>query len=123
MDLLWPGFLVFLALVPALIAAYSFVLRRRRRYAVRYSSLSLVRQAIVPRQSWIRRHLPFGLFLIALSSLTVALSRPVSVVSVPTGQVTILLAIDVSRSMCSTDIPPTRIDAAKAAAQSFIQHQ
>jgi Ca-activated chloride channel family protein len=123
MDLLWPGFLVFLVLVPALIAAYSFVLRRRRRYAVRYSSLALVRQATVPRQSWIRRHLPFGLFLIALSSLTVALSRPVSVVSVPTGQVTILLAIDVSRSMCSTDIPPTRIEAAKQAALSFIQHQ
>ena len=122
MDLLWPGFLVLLTLVPALIGAYLFVLRRRRRYAVRYSSLSLVRQSL-PRQSWIRRHLPFALFLIALSSLTVALSRPVSVVSVPTGQVTIMLAIDVSRSMCSTDIPPTRIGAAKAAAQSFIQHQ
>jgi Ca-activated chloride channel family protein len=122
MDLLWPGFLVLLTLVPALIAAYSFVLRRRRRYAVRYSSLSLVRQAL-PRQSWIRRHLPFALFLMALSSLTVALSRPVSVVTVPTGQVTIMLAIDVSRSMCSTDIPPTRIGAAKAAAESFIQHQ
>ena len=122
MDLLWPGFLVLLTIIPALIGAYIFVLRRRRRYAVRYSSLSLVRQA-VPRQSWIRRHLPFALFLIALSSLTVALSRPVSVVTVPTGQVTIMLAIDVSRSMCSTDILPTRIDAAKAAAQSFIQHQ
>jgi len=121
MDLLWPWFLALLALVPLLIAAYIFVLRRRR-YAVRYSSLSLVRQ-VLPRQSWIRRHLPFSLFLIALSSLTVALARPVSVVSVPTGQVTIMLAIDVSRSMCSTDIPPTRLDAAKAAALSFIRHQ
>src|SRR5258708_38726426 len=121
MDLLWPWFLALLALVPLLIAAYIFVLRRRR-YAVRYSSLSLVRQ-VVRRQSWVRRHLPFGLFLIALSSLTLALARPVSVVSVPTGQVTIMLAIDVSRSMCSTDIPPSRIEAAKAAALSFIRHQ
>src|SRR5689334_5527219 len=111
MDLLWPGFLVLLGLIPLLIAAYILVLRRRRRYAVRYSSLALVRLAL-PRQSWLRRHLPFGLFLIALSSLTVALARPVSVVSVPSGQVTIILTIDVSRSMCSTDINPTRLQAA-----------
>jgi Ca-activated chloride channel homolog len=122
MDLLWPGFLVLLALVPILIGAYIFVLRRRRRYAVRYSSLSLVRQ-VLPRQSWVRRHLPFGLFLIALSSLTVALARPVSVVSVPSGQVTIMLTIDVSRSMCSTDIVPSRIQAAKNSAVSFIRNQ
>ena len=122
MALLWPWFLALLILVPLLIAAYIFVLRRRRRYAVRYSSLSLVRQAM-PRQSWLRRYLPFGLFLMALSSLTVALARPVSIISVPTGQVTIVLAIDVSRSMCSSDIPPTRLDAAKSAALSFIHHQ
>lgn len=121
MDLLWPWFLVLLLLVPLLIAAYILV-TRRRRVAVRYSSLSLVRQ-VLPRQSWVRRHLPFALFLMALSSLTVALARPVSIISVPAGQVTIMLAIDVSRSMCSTDIPPTRIDAAKAAAQSFIKQQ
>jgi len=122
MVLLWPWFLALLALVPLLVAAYIFVLRRRRRFAVRYSSLSLVRQAL-PGQSWLRRHLPFGLFLIALASLTVALARPVSVVSVPSGQVTVLLAIDVSRSMCSTDVLPTRIDAAKAAADAFIRAQ
>ena len=121
MDLLWPWFLVLLALVPLLSAAYIVVLRRRR-VAVRYSSLSLVRQAL-PRQSWLRRHLPFALFLMALASLTVALARPVSVISIPTGQVTIMLAIDVSRSMCSTDIAPTRIDAAKSAALSFIKQQ
>src|SRR5258706_3557092 len=121
MDLLWRWFLALLALVPLLIAAYIFVLRRRR-VAVRYSSLALVRQ-VMPRQSWVRRHLPFGLFLIALSSLTVALARPVSIITVPTGQVTIMLAMDVSRSMCSTDIAPTRIDAAKSAALSFIKQQ
>ncbi len=122
MDLQWPWFLILFGLIPLLIVAYILVQRRRRRFAVRDSSLALVRQ-VLPRQSWVRRHLPFGLFLIALSSLTVALARPVAVVSVPTGQVTIMLAIDVSRSMCSTDILPSRLEAAKSAAQSFIRKQ
>jgi Ca-activated chloride channel family protein len=89
---------------------------------VRYSSLALVRAAL-PHQSRLRRHLPFALFLLALTSLVIALGRPVAIVSVPTGQVTIILAMDVSRSMCATDIPPNRLEAAKAAALSFIQSQ
>jgi len=122
MDLLWPGFLLLLGLIPLLAAAYIVMLRRRRRFAVRYSSLSLVREAL-PRQSWLRRHLPVILFLIALTSLVIALTRPVTIVSVPAGQTAILLTIDVSRSMCSTDIQPSRIEAAQAAALSFIQKQ
>ena len=122
MDLLWPGFLILLGLIPLLIAAYIWMLRRRRRFAVRYSSLALVREAL-PHQSRWRRHVPFALFLLALSSLIVALSRPVTIISVPTGQVTVILTIDVSRSMCSTDIQPSRIEAAQAAALSFIQRQ
>ena len=66
MDLLWPGFLLLLLLIPLLVAAYIWVLRRRRRFVVRYSSLSLVREAL-PHQSRWRRHLPFALFLLALS--------------------------------------------------------
>ena len=122
MDMLWPGFLFLLGLIPLLIALYIWMLRRRRRFAVRYSSLSLVREAL-PDQSRLRRHLPFALFLAALASLVIALARPVTIVSVPTGQTTIILAIDVSRSMCSTDIQPSRIEAAEAAALSFIQRQ
>ena len=68
-----------------------------------------------------RRHLPFALFLLALTGLVVALGRPVAVVSVPTNQTTIILAIDVSRSMCSTDIRPNRLAVAKTAALSFIE--
>ena len=67
--------------------------------------------------------MPFALFLIALGSLVVALSRPVTVASVPTAQRTIILTIDVSRSMCSTDIEPNRLVAAQTAAQSFIARQ
>ncbi len=121
MDLLWPGFLVLLGLIPLIIAAYVWMLRRRRP-AVRYSSLSLVRDALTRQSRW-RRHLPLALFLLGLASLVVALGRPVSIVSVPTDQTTIILTIDVSRSMCSTDISPNRLQAAEAAALSFIQHQ
>ncbi len=122
MDLLWPWALLLLGLLPALVAVYLWVLRRRRRFAVRYSSLALVRQA-VPRWSRWRQHLPFALFLLAIASLVVALGRPVGIVSVPVGQATIILTLDVSRSMCSTDILPSRIQAAEAAANSFIQRQ
>ncbi len=122
MSMLWPGFLALLALIPLLIAAYVLVWRRRRRFAVRYSSLALVREAL-PRHSRLRRYLPMGLFLAALGSLVVALTRPVSIVSIPTDQTTIALVIDVSRSMCSTDVQPTRLGAAEEAALSFIQGQ
>jgi Ca-activated chloride channel family protein len=121
MTLLWPGFLLLLGLLPLIIGAYIWVLRRQR-VGLRYSSLSLVREAL-PRHSHLRRHLPFALFLVALTSLILTLSRPVSIVSVPTGQATIILALDVSRSMLQTDIEPSRLDAAQAAALSFIQQQ
>ncbi|MCB0085051.1 MAG: BatA domain-containing protein, partial [Caldilineaceae bacterium] len=66
MDLLWPWFLTLLVLVPALVALYIWILRRKRRFAVRYSSLSLVRAAQPERSRW-RRHLPFALFTAALA--------------------------------------------------------
>jgi Ca-activated chloride channel family protein len=89
---------------------------------VRYSSLSLIRAAL-PRYSRWRRYLPFALFLLAVISLVIALGRPVAIASVPAGTTTIILAIDVSRSMCSTDIPPNRMVAAQDAALSFIRRQ
>jgi len=122
MRMLWPAFLYLLGLIPLLVAIYVWILRRRRRFAVRYSSLSLVRQAL-SSTSHLRRHLPFALFLMALASLVMALTRPAAVVQVPTGRTTVILAMDVSRSMCATDIPPSRLEAAKAAAISFIQQQ
>ncbi len=122
MDLLWPVFLFLLALIPILIGVYIWMLRRRRRYVVRYSSLTLVHAAL-PKYSRLRRHLPFALFLAALSSLMLALTRPVAVMTVPTNQTTVILAIDASRSMCSTDILPNRLEAAKSAALTFINNQ
>jgi len=122
MNLLWPWFLTLLLLIPLLIAAYLWMLRRRRRFTVRFSSLSLVKAAL-PKQSQWRRHLPFALLLAAITALIVALGRPVAVVAVPTNQTAIILAIDVSRSMCATDIAPNRLQAAKDAAVQFIESQ
>lgn len=122
MSFLWPGLLLLLLLVPALVVVYVLAMRRRRPSGVRYSSLSLVREAL-PRSSFLRRHLPFGLFALALAGLAVALARPVVIAAVPTNQSTIMLTIDVSGSMCSTDIPPSRLQAAEAAAIKFIESQ
>jgi Ca-activated chloride channel family protein len=121
MTLLWPGFLLLLGFIPLIVGVYIWMLRRRR-FAVRYSSLALIRQALPNRSHW-RRHLPFALFLLALAGLVIALARPAAIVNVPTGRATIILAMDVSRSMCSTDIAPTRLEAAQAAALSFIRRQ
>lgn len=117
----WPVFYLF-ALIPILIIGYVLILRRRKPYAVRFSSLSLVRDALPKRASW-KRHLPFALFLLALSSLIMAMTRPTSTVTLPSTNSTIILAIDVSRSMCSTDIAPNRLESAKAAAMQFIKVQ
>ena len=121
MNVLWPGFLPLLLVVPLLVAAYIWSLRRRR-VALRYSSLLLVRAAL-PRHSRLRRPLPFALLLLALTSMIIALVRPVRLVSVPGGQATIMLAMDVSGSMRQNDIQPSRLQAAKAAAISFIERQ
>ena len=121
MEFLWPGFLFLLGLIPLLAGLYIWMLRRRR-FAVRYSSLELVRAALPQKSNW-RRHLPVGLFLLGLTSLVFALGRPVAILNVPTNQTTIILTIDVSGSMRSRDIQPSRLQAAEEAAFSFIQHQ
>jgi Ca-activated chloride channel family protein len=122
MSFLSPEFLIGLAVVPALAAVYVWFLRRRRPAAVRYSSLALV-HAAMPRSSRLRRHLPFVLFALGLAGLAIGLARPAAIVAVPSGQATVILAIDVSRSMCSTDIEPSRLEVAQAAAAAFIERQ
>ncbi|NWG34828.1 MAG: VWA domain-containing protein [Chloroflexi bacterium] len=121
MSFLWPSLLILGLIVPVVVVLYVLLLRRRGRCAVRYSSLSLIREAAA-HQTWWRRHLPFALFLLALASLVLALARPVATVVIPSNKATIILAIDVSRSMCATDIPPNRLEAAKDAAQAFVQN-
>ncbi len=121
-SFLWPWALGLLGIVALLTGAYLLMLRRKRKNVVRYSSLSLVRSAL-PKYSRLKRFLPVVLFLLGLSTLTGAAARPVSIVNIPSDQTTIVLAMDVSRSMCATDIAPNRLLAAEAAAIQFIEGQ
>lgn len=122
MSLFWPNLVYGVGLIPLIVLAYIWGLHRRSRYAVRMSSLSLVREAARSRSQW-RRHLPFGVFLLAITSLIVAVCRPAITINVPLRQGTILLALDVSKSMCSTDIQPTRLQALETTVSQFIAAQ
>ncbi len=122
MDFLWPYMLWLLLLVPVLIAAYLWAQRRRQRYALRYASLSLVKEALGKGPGF-RRHIPPILFLLGLAVMIVALARPEAVVRVPSEEGTIILTIDTSGSMAADDLNPSRMDAAKAAARAFVERQ
>ena len=122
MSFLWPWFLLLLLLIPLLIAVYIWLLRRKRKFAVRYSSLSLIREALSRHSRW-RQHLPFILYLLGVAFLATAVARPVAAVEVPLSRTTIILAIDVSRSMCATDVSPNRLTVAQEAALAFIEDQ
>jgi Ca-activated chloride channel family protein len=121
MTFLASGFLWLLLLVPALAGAYLALLRRRKPVVV-YSDVRLVRAAVTPAQA-LRRYFPPFLFLLALVSLLLAIARPAAVVSLLSAQRTIVLAIDVSLSMAATDVEPSRLAAAQAAAKGFIREQ
>jgi Ca-activated chloride channel homolog len=122
MKFLWPEMLWILLIVPALVAAYFFLLRRKKQAALRYASLSMVKEAMGPGQKF-RRHIPPLLFLIALIAMIVAIARPAAVVTLPSQHLTIILAMDVSGSMRATDVEPNRISAAQAAAKAFVAEQ
>jgi len=122
MKFLWPEMLWLLLIVPALVAAYFFLLRRQKEAALRYASLSMVKEALGAGQRF-RRHIPPLLFLIALLVLIVAIARPAAVITLPSQQRTIILAMDVSGSMRATDVQPNRISAAQAAAKAFVAEQ
>jgi len=117
---LWPDLLWLMLLVPALAGAYLHALRRRRHGAVRYASLSLVRGAIGPGQA-VRRHLPPVLLLAGLALALFAIARPTATITLPSEFTTLVLAIDVSRSMRAADVAPDRITAAQEAARAFIE--
>lgn len=120
MGFLWPKLLLSLGLIPLLVAIYIWILRRRCRFAARYSSLSLLQEAILPPSPF-RKHLPFSFFVVALTSLILALGRPITPETVLSGQTTIVLTLDISRSMCMQDITPNRLEVARTAALSFVQ--
>jgi len=122
MNFLWPGNLYLVLVVPALIAAYVWAQRRRQKYALRYASLSLVREAL-GKGPGRKRHIPPALFLIALFFMALGTARPETVVVVPVQEGTVILAIDVSGSMLAEDLKPNRMEAAKDAAKLFVAKQ
>ena len=115
----WPEMLWGLLAVPLLVLLYVWLLRRRKKSAVRFASLALVKEAMGKGLAW-RRHLPPALLLTAITGLLIAAARPAAVITLPTAEKTIVLAIDVSGSMRATDVAPDRITAAKEAAKAFV---
>jgi len=95
------------------------VQRRRSRYAVRFTNVDLLSN-LVPRSPGWRRHLPPVLYLAAISALAIGLARPSMVLAVPREEATIMLTMDVSRSMRATDVDPNRLTAAQQAATDFV---
>jgi Ca-activated chloride channel family protein len=122
MSFIWPGMLVLLIGAPLLVAAYVALVRRRARRAA-----ELAAQGFVPTASARRlrrlRHVPFAFFLFAVILLLVALARPEASVGIPRREGTVILAFDVSNSMRAEDLQPTRMEAAKAAARTFVASQ
>ncbi|MFL5727286.1 MAG: VWA domain-containing protein [Chloroflexota bacterium] len=114
-----PELLVGLLLVPAAVGVYLLVQRRRNRYAVRFTNVDLLANIAPKTPAW-RRHVPPVLYLVAITALVIGLARPSMVMAVPREEATIVLAIDVSRSMRATDVEPTRLDAAQKAASEFV---
>jgi Ca-activated chloride channel family protein len=122
MDLEWPGLRWLLLLAPLLVLAYLWAQRRRKRYALRFATLSLVREALGRGPGW-RRHVPPALFLAGLAVMLFALARPLSVVTLPAQEGTVILTMDVSGSMRAEDMDPNRLEAAKSAARAFVERQ
>lgn len=122
MTFAWPLVLLSLLAVPALLAGYLWSDRRRHRPAVTYSSLALIKAAGPKRSAW-RRHVPFALILLALAGLGLAGARPQVRADVPTTGASVILALDVSGSMCATDVQPNRLSAAQSAVRDFIRAQ
>ena len=122
MTFMWPEMLWLLLLIPVLAGVYVWLLRRKKKSALRYASLSLIREALGPGQRS-RRHIPPLLFLLSLTVLLLAIARPSAVVTLPSQHETVILAMDVSGSMRATDVKPSRIVAAQKAARAFVAEQ
>lgn len=122
MQFQWPMMLWLLLLIPLLVLLYVLAQRRRSQYALRYASLSLVKEALGRGPGW-RRHAPPALFLLGLALMLLALARPASVVTLPAQEGTVILTMDVSGSMRAEDLKPNRLEAAKSAARAFVERQ
>ena len=115
-----PLSLLGLLVVPLLVAAYVRHERGRGSYVARFANLALLPNLVDRAPGW-RRHLPVAILLVALAAMVVGVARPHATVSVPREEATVVLAIDVSRSMAAKDVEPSRLGAARAAANAFLR--
>ena len=122
MSFSWPWALFALLVLPLVFAAWWLIRRRRRRATVRVTSMALVRLAAPGRSRW-RRRVPAALLGVGLAVLAIGAARPQATVPEASSSATIMLALDVSGSMCSTDVKPNRITAAEQSAGAFIKSQ
>src|SRR5712691_2239473 len=122
MTFLWPELLWLLLLLPLLVGAYLYVLRRKKKFALRYASLDIVKEAM-GGGAGVRRQIPPALFLLAMAAMILAIARPAATVTLPSQHETVILAMDVSGSMRATDVEPNRLVAAQAAAKAFVAQQ
>ena len=98
MTFLWPSMLWALLALPLVVVLYIFLITRRKKTSLRYANLGLVKEALGSRSAW-RRHVPPVLLFLALAALLLASSRPAALITLPSAQETIVLAMDVSGSM------------------------
>jgi Ca-activated chloride channel family protein len=122
MTFLWPELLWLLLALPACVAVYVLILKKKRSAAVRYASLGVIKEAL-GKGLWWRRHLPPAMLLVALGAMIGAIARPAALITLPSQHETVILAIDVSGSMRAEDVEPTRLAAAQAAARAFVAEQ
>ncbi|HTF47227.1 MAG TPA: VWA domain-containing protein [Pseudonocardia sp.] len=115
-----PWWLVLLVPVAALVVGYLWAQKRRHRAALRFSNLALLERVATRLPGW-QRHIPAGLLAVALLLLTVGLAGPTAETKVPRNRATVVLVIDVSLSMQSTDVSPSRLAAAQDAASTFVR--
>lgn len=115
-----PERLLILLVIPLIVAAYIFASRRKNRRGMRFTNTSML-EVVVPKQSQWRRHVAVALSLLSLVTLTAAFARPKTEIDVPRERATVVVVLDVSLSMQATDVDPSRIEAAKQAAISFVE--
>ena len=122
MSFVWPLLLGLLFIPAFLLIAYWVMLRKRKKEAITYTSLSLIREAEPTKSAW-KQHLPAALMLLSIASLAIGAARPVISTEVPLSRTSIILTLDVSLSMCSTDVQPNRLAVAQDAARQFVENR
>lgn len=122
MTFIWMDMLWLLLALPLLVLAYLWIQRRKKKLALRYANLALVKQALGKGLGW-RRHLPPLLLLLAIAVLIVAVARPAAVLTLASSRATVILSMDVSGSMRARDVEPSRLEASQEAAKAFIANQ